>query len=156
MNSVLDTAFNVVHDYPGGAGTMALRLGKSATTLAHEVRAAGTAKLGLVDAVKITQFSNDLRILNDFAAQCSCVVIPMPDVGESDAGVMPKVAALARDFSTLISSTIEAEADNRITGNELSAIEAEWAVLVAHGQALIGSLRSQHEAGQPVVLRRAE
>ena len=49
---VMDAAFNVVHDYPGGAAALSERLGKGRSALPHEVKGDGSAKLGLKDAVK--------------------------------------------------------------------------------------------------------
>ena len=51
--NLLDAAYHVVHDYPGGAQSLAPRMFKSATTLSHEVAADGTAKLGLLETVWI-------------------------------------------------------------------------------------------------------
>ena len=47
----MDAAFNVVHDYPGGAAALSERLGKGRPALSHEVKGDGSAKLGLKDAV---------------------------------------------------------------------------------------------------------
>jgi hypothetical protein len=56
----LDAAYHVVHDYePDGAASLAPRLGKSSTQLCHEVKPppGNMAKLGLVDAVKISDLT---------------------------------------------------------------------------------------------------
>ena len=74
-----DVAFNVVHDSPGGAVSLAPRLGKSHTTLAHELNGTGTAKLGLMDAEKITLLLGDMRILQAYAANCGQMLVPLPD-----------------------------------------------------------------------------
>ncbi len=55
-------------------------MGKAATTLAHEVNRTGTAKLGLETAVAISVMSQDLRILDAFAAQCGRMTLPLPEV----------------------------------------------------------------------------
>jgi hypothetical protein len=149
MSAIRDAAYNVVHDYPGGAVSLAPRLGKSSTSLSHEVNGTGTAKLGLEDAVKITSLSGDRRILNAFAAECECMVLPLPNADDVDSDVMRQVAILAQNFSELISGTLDANADGKITGNELATIESLWSKLVVQGQALVRELRIQHAAGKP-------
>ena len=146
--NVLDAAFNVVHDQPGGAGAMALRMGKRPSTLSHELRHEGFAKLGLVDAVKISQLSNDRRILSAFASECECMVLQLPSAGD-ETDVMHSVAEMAADFSALVAHTISADADKRITKNELDGITRAFADLVASGQHLIGQLQARHDAGKP-------
>ena len=63
MTTLLDHAYNLARAYPGGAAALALRMRKNATTLSHELRGEGTAKLGLEDAAALTALSGDLRIL---------------------------------------------------------------------------------------------
>ena len=76
MNA-LDAAFSLVHDQPGGAGPLSVRMGKAQGTLAQELRGYGTAKLGLLDAVKISALTGDLRILNAFSEAMGCTVLPL-------------------------------------------------------------------------------
>ena len=102
MSNVLDAAFHLVRAYPGGASSLAPRIGKNATTLSHEVKGTGTAKFGLDDAVNASLMSNDLRILNAFAAECECMVLRLPVVGaDGDETTMRDVASLAREFGEL-------------------------------------------------------
>jgi hypothetical protein len=155
VSTLLDEAYHVVHGYPGGARSLAPRLRKSEAQLCHEVSGTGAAKFGLVDAANITSLSGDLRILNAFAAHCGCMVLPMPHSdGSSD--VLHQVAATSRDFANLVAHIVDAEADHAITGNELAEAERLWGVLVSQGQAVIGLLRAQHEAGVPVHFRTLE
>lgn len=148
---VLDASYHVVHDYPGGATSLAPRLGKGASTLSHETTATGTAKLGLLDAVKITQLTGDLRILHAFAEACGAIVIPVvlhcPQTASSD--VFTQLADTAREFSDVVASISTAAADGKITGNELAAVEREWGELVAQGASMVSLLRAKHQAGMP-------
>lgn len=148
--NVLDAAFNLVHEQPGGAAAMGLRLGKRPSTLSHELRHEGFAKLGLVDSVKLTQLSGDLRILNAFAQECGCLVLPLPDMGD-ETDVMRSVAEMASDFSALVACTIDADADKKITKNELATVTRAFSELMASGQQLIAQLQAKHEAGKPKV-----
>ena len=152
MSEVLDAAFNLVHDHPGGAASLAPRVAKNPATLCHEVTAAGTAKLGLETAVKLSVLTQDQRILNAFAAACGCLVFPMPAVQPGGADAMHRVASLANEFGDVVRVVADAAADGRISANELAKVEREWGDLVACGQALVAHLRGVHEAQQ---LRRA-
>lgn len=153
MSEILDAAYHLVHDYPGGSLSLAPRLGKSPSTLSHEVVASGGAKLGLVDAVKLSALTGDNRILNTFATLCGCVVLPMPASvhGDTFAGL----AASAREFGEFVASVAESAADGVITANELARVDRELTEMLAASQQLRATLAAMHEAGKPVTLRRA-
>lgn len=151
MSAVHDAAYQLVRDYPGGAESLAPRIGKNATTLRHEVNRIGSAKLGLSDSVDMSVKANDLRILNAFAAECSCIVLRVPQALECDETAMHKVAKLAREFGDLVGSVTEATADGSVSANELARIRSEWADLVAAGQSLLSHLEAKHTAGLPPI-----
>ena len=101
--NLLDAAYNVVHDYPGGSHSLAPRIGKSATTLSHEVAAHGTAKLGLIDAAKITVLSGDLRILEVFAINAGQMLVPLPiDFDARSDDSMARLADSTQEFGNLL------------------------------------------------------
>ena len=148
MSMVLDAAFLLVHDYPGGSESLGPRISKSPTTLSHEVKRTGTAKFGLEDAVKVSVLSGNLGILNAFAAECSCLVLPKPHV-ESGMDTFHGLADAAREFSEFIASVADAAADGRVTGNELANVDRELSELVARSQAIRAGLAAIYEAGKP-------
>lgn len=154
MSAVLDAAFNLVHDYDGGAESLGPRIKKAPTTLSHEVKRTGTAKFGLEDAVKLTLLSGNLAILNAFAAQCCCVVLPMPCV---DAGLdtFHGLADAAREFSEFVASVADAAADGRVSGNELARVDRELSELIARSQAIRATLAVIHESGKPAFVKAA-
>ena len=130
MNITL-AAFHVVHDHPGGAAVLGPMLGKNPATLSHEVNPNyPTAKLGVEDALKLTQLTGDLRMLTAFAAQSDCMLIPLASASEVD-GSMELVAATAREFADLVQSISAATADGSVTPNELKRVETEASQLVA-------------------------
>lgn len=151
MSQVIDAAYQLVRAYPGGSASLAPRMGKSSTTLSHEVKCTGTAKFGLDDAVTATALSGDLRILNAFAAEVGCMVLPMPEQAtEAPIGShIRHVGALANGFGQLVSSVTRASDDGCISANELARLRGEWASLIAAGQALMTNLQAQHEACRP-------
>ncbi|MGC4366527.1 phage regulatory CII family protein [Hydrogenophaga sp. R2] len=149
MSAVLDAAHQLVQAYPGGAESLAPRMGKNATTLRHEVNRTGSAKLGLADAVSMSVLTQDLRVLNAFAAECGCLVLPMPTLIGGDSGAMLRVAVLAKEFGEVVGSVTEAAADGRVSANELHRVQEEWSQLVAAGQQLMSHMQAQYEAGRP-------
>ena len=149
MSTVLDAAYQLVRAYPGGALSLAPRMGKNPTSLSHEVKCTGTAKFGLDDAVTASVLTGDLRILNAFASECDCMVLPLPRSLANDNNAMMRVATLAREFGDLVGSVTEATADGAITANELARAQREWSELVAAGQALLSHLEAKHAAAVP-------
>lgn len=147
--NVMDAARNVAEDYPGGATSLAPRIDKNPTTLNHELHETGAAKLGLVTAVKITSRTKDLRILNAFAAEVGCMVLPLPIAQTADsAKAMADLAAMAKEFSDVVMATSAACADGRVTDNELHGVERQAGELVAAVQAMLASLQAMNEAGK--------
>ena len=147
MSTVLDAAYNLVVDYPGGSVSLAPRIDKNATTLSHEVKGTGGAKFGLVDAVKATQRSGDLRILNAFAVECGCLVLPLPALPES-MGTFHQLAEAAKEFSEFVSSVADAAADGAVTANELARVDRELGDMIASAQAIRATLAKVHEDGK--------
>jgi hypothetical protein len=144
MNITL-AAFHLVHDFPGGAVALGPMVGKNPATLSHEVNPHyTTAKLGLEDAVKLSQLSADLRILNSFAAQLDCMVVPLGGETGTSGGI-EAVADLAREFSELVQAFSEAVRDDRVTGNELKRVEAEASHLVASVQRAVRHVNAMAE-----------
>ena len=152
--SILDAAYHVVHDYPGGAASLAPRMGKSSTTLSHEVTATGTAKFGLLDAVKVTSFSGDLRILQAWAIHAGQMLLPLPSDGEQSDECLAHVASSAKEFSELVAAAADSLADGRVSDNEMDRIEREAGELFAAVHGLIKSMRERNQADKPVHERR--
>lgn len=153
--NLLDAAYNVVHDYPGGSQSLAPRMGKSATTLSHEVTATGTAKLGLLDAAKITQLTGDLRVLAAFAANAGQMLVPLPTGPTTDADdCMVRLADTAREFGDLCREVAGDLADGSISDNELERIDTECGQLIASVHALRVALGTRHQADKSAMLMR--
>jgi len=148
--NVQTAAFNLVHDYPGGATALAPLLGKSASTLNHEVEPNyATAKLGLADALKLTMLSKDRGILNAFAMACHCMVLPLPSSPEGiDDDTFTSVTRMAREFAEVISQIAEVTADGAVSDNELGRVEREAAELVAAVQAVLAALQARNRASK--------
>lgn len=147
---LLDTAYHVVHDYPGGPASLAPRLGKSAATLCHEVAGSDRAKLGLMDAAKITQLTGDLRVLYAFAENCGQMCLPLPQAGSvATDGVMLELAQASERFAGMCREVANGMADGCISDNELQAIERVRGELLTELAQLGESLRQLNRSGKP-------
>lgn len=151
--NLLDASYNVVHDYPGGSNSLAPRMGKSATTLSHEVTSTGTAKLGLLDAAKITHLTGDLRILQAFAANAGQMLVPLPNVAPASDDCMLRLADTAREFGEMCAEVAGNLADGAITDNELARIDKECGELIASIHTLRESLEARNRAVKPDYIR---
>lgn len=154
--NVLDAAYHTVHDYPGGAAALALRLGKSCSSLSHEVKppAGSTAKHGLLDAVKIMQLAGDYRVLHAIAAQCGGMFVPLPELAE-ESPCAHGVARVAREFADVMGEVASSMADAVVSDNELARIERAWGELLQAGQGMLAHIAALNEAGKPAPLRVA-
>jgi hypothetical protein len=152
--TVLDAAYNVVHDYPGGAPSLAPRIGKNATTLAHECNGTGAAKLGLADAVKLTQRSGDMRILLAFATACGQMCLPLPETlsGSAD-DCMQALAASSREFAELMNEVLQARSDGHTSDNELDNVLRGGGELIRAIHGLQAAFIASNSAGKPPASR---
>jgi len=154
-----DAAYHTVHDYPGGAAALAPRMGKSASSLSHEVKppANSTAKLGLRDAQRIMVFTGDLRILQAQAAELGQLCLPMPTVSDAGDQSAEHLSALAREFADVLSDVAMTLADGKVTDNEMARIERSFGEMVAAGQKMLvhlGALNAQtHRPEADIKLR---
>lgn len=147
MSAVRDAAFRMVRNYPGGALSLAPRLGKTHATLSHEVAGHPSYKLGIDDAVSMSVLSGDLSVLNAFAAEVGCMVLPIGPLPNSggDVDVMHKLAATAKEFGDFMTVIAKGLDDRKVSPNELRDAEREWGELVACGQSVVAHMRVLHD-----------
>lgn len=150
--SVADAAFHVVHDYPGGAQALSLRLGKSLNQLSDEVNPGRLgAKLGLVDAVKAQMLARDFRVLYAMAQDLGHFPpVPMPpQLVEGDCPTLQLVGGLAREFGELMAEVSGSLGDGQISDTELRRVTQAWGELVQAGQAVLGQLQALNDGAKP-------
>lgn len=148
--NILDAAYNLVHDYPGGAHSLGPRMGKNPNTLNHEVAGDGSAKFGLVDAVKATQLSKNMVILHTFAEQVEYMCIPLPKVCEpANSSVLAALGQSSQRFAALCSEICADVADGDISDNELDRIEVARAKLLSDLAQLGRAIQLLNKAGKP-------
>jgi len=125
--NLMRAAFNVAHDYKGGAAQLAVDIGRNPTTFSHEVSETGAAKLGLKTAAKMTQRSGDLRILMAFAAQNNQMLVPVPaSLDQTADECMKAMSNMSREFGELCQEICKSLGeDGDINDNELDRITSE-------------------------------
>lgn len=127
--NVDDAAYAVVHDYPGGADSLAPRMGKnkSPVVLRSKVNPRSDSHhLTLREAVAITVLTDDDRILQAFAQECGRMVLPLPsadDTQASDMAVLELVVSVMAGQGDLGGTIHRALADGRLTRIEFAQIE---------------------------------
>lgn len=148
---VMDAAFNVAEDFPGGASALARAIDKNHFSFLHEVNGTGSAKLGLLTSVKMTKRSGDLRILLAFAAECGQMCLPLPAALASGADdCMRAMSETSREFGELCQQVcLSLGDDGRISDNELDRIRREGGELMAALQHLMASLQVRNQHGRP-------
>lgn len=148
MPSILDAAFILVNTYPGGATSLAPRMGKRADALSHEVRGHASNKFGLVDAEAATLLTGNPIILNTLAENCGYYVVPKPDANKVT-NIMVGLAVVTRELSEFVSVSTSAAADNDVSANELRAVDRELADLISAAQAMRAFMAAKHAASHP-------
>lgn len=155
----IDAAYNVVHDYPGGALALAPRLGKHVSSLNNEVNppakptpGAPTPKFGIVDAIKITHLTGDVRIVAAFNEECGfCPPLRLADVGACEGTVtelLQRGAELSREVANAFAEFQDDLSDGKVTPTELAAFEARALETIGAIAALAQSMRSKMEVDQ--------
>jgi hypothetical protein len=95
------------------------------------------AKLGVLDAVKITAFTGDWRILQAFAAEVGALVVPIHSNAGGEADTLAVLGQMAKEFAELVSATGETMADGLVSDNELARLERETGDLVQAAQRVL-------------------
>lgn len=139
-NTVTDAAYNTVHDYPGGAPALAMRLGiRSSRVLDNKVNEKCTTHhLTLDEATKLVVFTDDLRILDAMAARAGQLVIALPEQDDvSDVALLETYTKLIKQQGQFAAVFHDALADGKITSTEyklmhdvmVSTQRASWELL---------------------------
>ena len=153
--SALDAAFRLAHGYPGGASALALRMQIQPAHFSHQLKAAGSAKLGLVDAVMLSHLTNSTAIVQAFAAELGGVFLPLaPEIMEQG-GDLAALGASIREFGEFASTFATSLADGSVTGNELQAMEREALEAIGAITQALALAKATHEAGKPEHERKA-
>lgn len=134
--------------FSGGVDELGRLLGKRRGVLRNEISPRSpesTAKLGLIDALRVMRASGDLRLLHAVCLEFGHLAIPLPGVS-ADSASAPNVVALAKDFGELVATYSDAVMDGRVTNVELAAVARAWGELMVAGQALMDEVAAKNAA----------
>ena len=149
-------AFNVGHDFKGGARALAVAICKNPNTLNAELGEVGTAKLGLRDSLKMSLYTGDLRIAQAYAAECGLGTYQLPElleVGEfSDC--MHALGVASKNYAVMCAGVCSSMSDDFVTDNELNEAESQMGHLIAAGQAVLAAMTACNLAGKTEPRRR--
>ncbi|WP_299076428.1 phage regulatory CII family protein [uncultured Paraglaciecola sp.] len=126
--TVTDAAYHTVHDYNGGAVSLAPRVGiASPRVLDNKVNPnSDTHKLTLKEACKIIRLTNDLRILKAMAEEASHLLVPLvPFDGVSDTALLETFTRLMKEFGEFSAVFHDSLADGVITREEIDRLRGE-------------------------------
>lgn len=120
--NIEDAAYNTVHDYPGGASSLAPRMGMSVAVLNSKVNPnTKTHHLTLAEASKLMALTGDYRIMQALSAEHGKVAIDLPDIPECrDMSLTDKVLCIGMRGGDVMSTFREIMADGRITQGEVA------------------------------------
>lgn len=157
-----DAALLLAGRYPGGIDALAPRMGKSPATLRKELTGAEGFKWGvdseelLISLCQSAGVADPIAPITAAAVNAGALVIPLPRAADVDGGSFQCLAEAAREFGEFVASVAEAEADGRVSANELKRVERELGELVAKSQGCVSRLRAVHEAGKPAHLKAVQ
>ena len=138
--TVTDAAYHSVHDYPGGATALALRIGvSSAGVLSNKVNPLQDHhKLTLDEAVLVMAFSGDLRILHAIADRFDQLVVPVVRYDQvSDTALLETYTRLMKELGEFSSAFHDALSDGKFTRAELDGMRGELRDFERAGEELL-------------------
>lgn len=139
---ILDAALQTVSDYPGGAASLAPRVGLTAGILSNKVNPnCSTNHLSLVEANRIMSVTGDHAILQAMASEHGYALVRIDNPDEAK-GVLHGMLDLGVAEGEFNRELHDAMADGRITPNEMSALGK---ASLSYQGALIGLLRRLHD-----------
>lgn len=115
----LDAVYTTVRDYPGGAESLAPRLGMSANVLRNKVNPSiKTHHLRLDEAVSIMAMTGDSRGLEAIADELGYMVIPATGIDLSNEDLLLQFNSLYQQLGKFSADTNDAIADGHLDATE--------------------------------------
>ena len=142
------SAYNTVHEAPGGGKAVASAMGLSYQVLVNKVNLKNTTHhLTLKEAVDVMRATKDTRILDALANEFNGVFLPLPALSSGiSPNLMTDIAKMSSEFGALIKEISDDVSDGEITENEWTRIDNDAAKLREALAVLIGDLRRIYKA----------
>lgn len=146
--NILDAAHMIGHEYPGGAGPLADRMGVGHVVFNNKINPNNTTHhLTLVESLRMQQLAGRNDVLFAMAEALGFVCMPMPQLHHEN--VDREVAKLCKEFGEYIASVSQAIEDGNVTGNELKRCEHELSELIGVANALQATLGEMNRRRAP-------
>ena len=149
--NVRDAAFHTVRNYPGGAASLAPRMGMSAQVLNHKTNPNNQTRFNLTleEAVELQAITDNHAILYAMARELehTCSRQNAPE----NHSVSEGIAQVLKDMGDLVSKVSEVISDGMVTDNEMRAADEKFAALMNDMNALRGLLarnNDEHKANK--------
>lgn len=146
--NVTDAAYHTVHDYPGGADSLAPRAGiSSGQMLRNKVNPNQEGHhLSLAEAGRIVGITQDRRIPDAFAGLVGCVLINVAEFnGISDMALLETYTKLMSELGDFSQEFHKALSDGRITSKEIAKLEQQMREFQSAGAELINRAKQLAE-----------
>ena len=133
--NIQDAAHMLGHEYPGGAGALADRMGISRAVFNSKLNPnTPTHHLTLVESLRMQQLAERYDIL--FAMAEACGFFCIPTAASDNEHIERDIAKLCKEFGDYLARVTSAVEDGNVTGNELKDTERELSELIASAQAV--------------------
>ncbi|MDM0086765.1 MULTISPECIES: phage regulatory CII family protein [unclassified Variovorax] len=154
--NILDTVRRMARSYPGGVDAVALRLGKSPSTLEKELRGAPGYKLGAEDALEISRFCVELKT-DDCLSYAQLVamgteatLVPLPTGAPGSVKVcMRAVSQASKEACDMLGEASASLDDDYVNDNELRRIDGACMELVTSVLTMRRVMAENNLAGPP-------
>lgn len=148
--NMIDAAHATVHDYPGGAESLAPRLKMRPAVLNSKVNPnTATHHLTLAEAMRIMGLTGDHRMLRAMNEALGYLPpIPRIDAEVSDVALLETYTRLMSELGDFSRKFHAAVADGKLTTREVDAMQVEMLEFFAAGEELLGRARQIAEGGR--------
>jgi hypothetical protein len=127
--NILDAAYRVGHDHPGGVAALAPRMGMGEAVLNSKLNPnTKTHILSIEEMIKLEQFTGRHDMLFAHAEALGFIAVPAPCVGDGD--VDHAIAQTCAEFGDYLRTVGDAMGDKQITPNEAKRLEKELVEMI--------------------------
>lgn len=145
--NVEDAIYDAVHDYPGGAASLAPRMGLAPSTLQSMASPKIDSHGWSLKRFRALLAFAGLKPLEALCEEHGGLFVPLGRFGDlPQARLLKQLHAFAKEFGDVPRAIEDAlKTDGRVTANELQEIQRQLADVCAAGAALLAVVRQIHE-----------
>lgn len=142
--NVFDAAYNIGHDYPGGAEALAHRMGIVPAVLRSKLNPNSTTNhVTLADAMKLQHLTGRTDIVQAMADDLGGVFMPLPAITDEDLShAIRKAVGEFGNYMQLVDSALD---DKRVTKNEAKHLASSMIEMIARATHLQAMLQAMAE-----------